>query len=258
LAGRFQGKAALVTGGSRGIGKATTTKLASEGARVCINYVGNKQAADELLSQLKGRGAEVIAVKADISNRSEVHTMVEEAKEKLGRIDILVNNAGILLRQDVFHLSEEELRRMFDVNVMGPVNCTSEVMQQMIDGGGGKIVFLASNAALGTSLIGTTPYALTKAAVITLTKRYALELGKYGINVNGVSPGFVETEMNTSRPEYKEVAERMIQRAELGRIGKPEDIANVVVFLCSEESSFMTGQILTVDGGRMDYLTRST
>jgi 3-oxoacyl-[acyl-carrier protein] reductase len=256
LPGVLHGKVALVTGSSRGIGRTIVRKFASEGAKVCINYKDNRQAAEELLDELKKGGADAITVKADVSNKPEVQAMVREISKELGPVDILVNNAGISSRADVFHIDEEQLRRTFDVNVMGSVYCVSDVIQQMKERRYGKIVFISSVAGLGTALLGTTPYALTKGALIVLTKRYALELGEFGINVNGIAPGHIETEM-FRRGRTDEDIEKMLQHTELRRIGKPDEIASVVLFLCSEASSFMTGQVLVVDGGRTDFVTHS-
>ncbi len=258
---RLQGKVALITGASRGIGRATATLFGREGASVIVNYATRADAAEEVVQTIQDGGAEAVAVKADVSDRTDVETMVGESIDRFGSIDILVNNAGILLHGNVMTMNEEELDRMIAVNVKGIVNCVQVVAPKMADQGHGKIVNISSLAALGTAVGGTTPYALTKAAVISLTKRMAFELGPKGINVNAICPGFIQTDMlasiSGSAEGLADALAKPAAKAALGRVGQPEDIAGSALFLSSEESSFITGQVLTVDGGRMDFLTHS-
>jgi 3-oxoacyl-[acyl-carrier protein] reductase len=252
MSGRLEGKVALVTGGSRGIGRAICHRFAREGAAVIVNYTAAADAAAAVVSAIESKGGKALAIRADVSDKHQVNEMVSRIASGFGRVDILINNAGILKRGTVLDLNEAELDRMIEVNLKGSIYCVQAVAPLMIRHRYGKIVNLSSLAGLGTAVGETTPYALTKAAVISLTKRMALELGAHGINVNAIAPGFVQTEMlegvNTGPAA---------QKAILGRVGVPDDIANAALFLAGDESSFITAQVLTIDGGRMDFLTAS-
>ena len=262
---RFRGKVALVTGGSRGIGRAVSLRLAQEGARVGINFVSNEPAAAETVEQVNRLGTEAEAVQADVSDRSAVQAMVDRILERFPRIDVLVNNAGIVLDGDLTsYASDEDLERdldaMWGVNVRGIINCTRAVLPQMRKRRSGSIVNIASIAGFGNISPLRTFYSATKAAVMNLTKRFALELGPDNINVNSVAPGLVRTDLLvqlTPPQELERVIQEFAGRSVLGRIGEPADIAAAVAFLASSEARFVTGQILTVDGGRMDYLSAS-
>ncbi len=262
---RFRGKVALVTGGSRGIGRAVSLRLAQEGARVGINFVSNEPAAAETVEQVNRLGTEAEAVQADVSDRSTVQAMVDRILERFSRIDVLVNNAGIVLDGDLTsYASDEDLERdldaMWGVNVRGIINCTRAVLPQMRKRRSGSIVNIASIAGFGNISPLRTFYSATKAAVMNLTKRFALELGPDNINVNSVAPGLVRTDLLvqlTPPQELERVIQEFAGRSVLGRIGEPADIAAAVAFLASSEARFVTGQILTVDGGRMDYLSAS-
>ncbi len=260
MTGRLEGKVALVTGASRGIGRATALIFSQEGAKLCINYAKSREDAEEIAEELRKKGSQVIPIRADVSNKQQVSKMVRQVVEEFGKIDILINNAGTVGYADIFSIKEAQLDRMFDVNVKGTIYCSQEVAKQMVKRKYGKIVNIASIAGHGTAFVGTTAYASTKAAVMILTKRLALELGKYGINVNSIAPGFVDTKMaraGRSGKEMEKFSKLMGGKAMLNRIGQPEDIAYGALYLSSDESSFMTGQILTIDGGRMDYLSHS-
>ena len=262
---RFRGKVALVTGGSRGIGRAVSLRLAREGARIGVNFVSNEPAAAETVEQVNRLGTEAEAVQADVSDRSAVQAMVDRILERFSRIDLLVNNAAIVLDGDLTsYASDADLDRdldaMWGVNVRGIINCTRAVLPQMRKRRSGSIVNIASIAGFGNISPLRTFYSATKAAVMNLTKRFALELGPDNINVNSVAPGLVRTDLLVQLSPPQEL-ERVIQefagRSVLGRIGEPADIAAAVAFLASSEARFVTGQILTVDGGRMDYLSSS-
>ncbi len=259
MARRLDGKVAIITGGSRGIGRATAELFASEGATVFVNYNSSERLALDAVSRINEKGdGHAFAVKADVSKRDEVARMVEEALARLSKVDILVNNAGVLRHGTLNDASDSDLEEMFAVHVEGTTNCSREVARTMVARRYGKIVNLASIAAVGTALPGTTPYSATKAAVASLTRRFAFELGGSGINVNCVAPGFVQSEMTMSgatEKEWDETVKRMSSRAMLARIGQPIDIARAILFLSSDDSSFITGQMLVVDGGRMDYLS---
>ncbi len=260
MQGRLAGKTALVTGASRGIGRATALLLSREGAKVCVNYSKSETDAEEVVRLIIKEGHEAIALGADVADRDQVSAMVKRVLVEFGKVDILVNNAGIVQHADVFSIREEELDRMFSVNVKGTIYCTQAVAEQMTKRRYGKIVNIASIAAHGTAFSGTTAYASTKASVMILTKRFALELGEYGINVNAIAPGYVDTLMTRAGrkgKEFEKFSTVMSAKAMLKRIGQPEDIAYAVLYLSSDESSFVTAQILTVDGGRMDYLSHS-
>lgn len=257
---RLEGKVALITGGSRGIGRGICEKFAREGASVIVNYTSQAEKAESLVADLKKEGGRAIRLQADVSSKTAIAAMLDTVQKQIGRVDILVNNAGILKPGNTLTLNEDELDRMIAVNLKGIIFATQAVAPGMIERRYGKIVNLSSIAGLGTAVSETTPYAMTKAAVISLTKRLALELGPHNINVNAIAPGFIRTEMLQFKDDSEDRAklEALGKRAALNRIGVPEDIANVAVFLASDESSFMTGQVLTVDGGRMDFLTHSS
>jgi len=255
---RLEGKVALVTGGSRGIGRAVSSALASHGAAVIVNYATQADPAARLANRIREHGGRAAAIQADVSEKSQVEAMVAQALREFGQIDILVNNAGIFGKGTSLTMDDSEFDRLFAVNIKGVVHCVKAVAPGMISRRYGKIVNVSSAAALGNSVPESTPYAVSKAAVVTLTKRQALEFGPHNINVNCICPGFTQTEMlNFGDPPDLERLAALEKRAMLGRIGKPEDIASVVVFLASDESSFVTAQAITVDGGRTDVLSRS-
>ena len=260
MQGRLAGKVAVVTGASRGIGRATAILFAREGASVCINYSSSEKQAKEVHEKIRELGGHSMAMRADVAEGQQVDTMMQRVNEEFGAIHILVNNAGISIRGEAANLNETELYKMFEVNVMGIANCARSAAKYMIRNGYGKIVNVASNAGIGTALTGTSPYAITKAAAIILTKRLALELGPQGVYVNAVAPGYTRTDLTTgdkSAEEFERIVNDLKQKTILRRIAEPDEIANVILFLASDESSFMTGQVITADGGRTDYLTRS-
>ena len=247
-----------MTGGSRGIGRATALLFAEEGARVCVNYSTAAEEAARVVAEIEAAGGEAAALRADVADEAQVAAMVEAAVGRFGRIDVLVNNAGIMRRGDLFTLRAEDLDEMFDVNVKGTIFCTREAGRRMRAAGSGRIVNVGSNSALGTAFRGTTGYALTKAAVLLLTKRLALEFAGTGVTVNCVSPGYTETDMTrrgkTAR-EFEEAVADASARAMLRRVAKPAEIARAILFFAGDDSSFSTGTTLMVDGGRMDYVT---
>ena len=253
----WTGQVALVTGGSRGIGRAIVRRLAREGAAVCVNYVSDAESAEALRNELRAADANAIAIQADVDDEAAVRAMTDRVSDELGPITILVNNAGVSYQATLETYDRERLARMRQVNADGIIHTVRAVMQGMRARNYGRIVNVASNAGIGTSLPGNAFYAASKAEVLVLTRRFAMELGEHGITVNAVAPGFVETEMsrrNRTDAEWDAVSKRIGGLAMMRRVGRPEDIANAVAFFASPESGWVTAQVLTVDGGRMDYI----
>jgi 3-oxoacyl-[acyl-carrier protein] reductase len=253
----LEGKTALVTGASRGLGRAIALRLAREGAAVAVNYRARGGEAEDAASLIRGQGGRAAAVQADVGDAAQVRAMVARVEAELGAIDILVNNAGAMAKGDLADFDYTQMEGMRRTNVDGLVLVTRAVVEGMKRRGFGRIVNLTSVAAHGTALTGTTFYAATKAAVITLTRRFAMELGPHGITVNAVAPGYIPTDMaleGRSAAEAQAAIEAMAARTMVRRVGRPEDIANAVAFLASTDSGFITAQTITVDGGRMDYI----
>lgn len=249
---------ALVTGGGRGIGRAISRQLASRGARVAINYREDAEAAQALVRELEANGAHVLAVRADVADEEAVTAMAAAVETALGPITILVNNAGIAEQATLESFDAASLARMRGINVDGAIFATRAVMAGMRAGGYGRIVNITSNAGIGTAMKGNAFYAATKAALSILTRRFAMELGASGITVNAIAPGFTRTDMTQKdrTPAEREAMQRYLtEHTMMGRIGEPEDIANAVAFLAAPESGWITGQVIVVDGGRMDYLS---
>ena len=250
---KLEKKVAVVTGAGRGIGKAIATKLAEEGARVVISDV-DLAFAESLAEKLKTTGREALAIKADVSNWQEVEQMFEQTEQRFGGVDILVNNAGI--RKDVpFHkISEKDWDSAIAVQLKGSFNCARAAQKYMVRQNYGKIVNLSSPVPASLGNRGQTSYASASAAIEGFTKALAVELGRYNINVNCVAPDFIDTEMtrNTARKEgmYLDDFKRFaLAQIPLRRMGTVEDVANIVLFLVSDESSFITGQVICVRGG---------
>jgi 3-oxoacyl-[acyl-carrier protein] reductase len=250
---------ALVTGASRGIGRAVARRLASEGASVCVNYVTRADAAESLVADIRANGGSAIAVAADVADDAAVEGMVDRVMAEFGTVTILVNNAGVAYPATLETYDADQLARMRQVNVDGVIHTTRAVMAGMRRQHYGRIINVTSIAAIGTALPGNAFYAATKAAVHTLTLRFALELGSYGVTVNAVAPGFVRTDATQgtrTEEQWQERSRRIAASSMLGRIGEPADIANAVAFFASPDSGWVTAQILAVDGGRMDYIGR--
>jgi 3-oxoacyl-[acyl-carrier protein] reductase len=259
---RLDHKIALITGASRGIGKAMALRFAEEGASVAVHYLTNAASAKDVSGTITAAGGNAICVKGDVAEPSDVNRIVQSVVKELGPIDILVNNAGIGKIAPILEASMADLDLMLGVNLKGTLLCIQAVARSMMKRKYGRILNISSLAGLGTTLSGTGAYAATKAALFTLTKRVAMELGPYSITVNAIAPGFIATDTARqvgilSDADVVKRVEDSARRAMLGRVGQPQEIANAALFLVSDEASFITAQTLTADGGRMDLLTHS-
>ena len=239
-------KIALVTGGSRGIGKEIAIALAKEGSNIAISYGNNYESAMEVIKEIKSFGVDAIAVKADVSVSEDVKNLVKTIEEGLGTIDILVNNAGITKDNLLIRMTEEDWDSVMDVNLKGVFLCTKAVSRTMMKKKYGKIINITSVVGI-TGNAGQGNYSASKAGVIGFTKSMAKELASRGIRVNAVAPGLIETDMTNVLKD--EVKAEMLKMIPLNTMGNPEDIANLVVFLASEKSDYITGQIIKIDGG---------
>ena len=242
----LDGKTALVTGASRGIGRAIALCLAAEGARVAINYAGNVKAAEEVKASIEAAGGTAILCQADIADSAAVGAMIADVVKEFGAIDILVNNAGITRDTLLMRMKDEDFAKVLDTNLKGVFYCTKAVSKLMMKKRSGRIVNMASVVGL-VGNAGQTNYAAAKAGVIGFSKSAAKELASRGITVNVVAPGFIGTDMTAGLPES--VKEKMLTDIPLGRMGEPEDVANAVLFLASDQASYITGQVVNVDGG---------
>lgn len=242
----LHGKTALVTGASRGIGRSIALALADAGANVAVNYAGSEGAAAEVAELIRSKGVEAITVQANVGRVAEAEQMVKQVIEAWGRIDILVNNAGITRDNLIMRMKEDEFDQVIETNLKGVFNCLKAVTRPMMKQRSGRIINISSVVGvLGNA--GQANYVAAKAGVIGLTKSSARELASRNITVNCVAPGFIDTEMTQVLPE--EIRDKMFSDIPLARFGRPEEIADVVLFLASEASSYMTGQTLHVDGG---------
>ncbi|WP_044893800.1 3-oxoacyl-[acyl-carrier-protein] reductase [Bacillus alveayuensis] len=242
----LQGKVALVTGASRGIGRAIALELARQGAKVAVNYAGSEAKANEVVAEILEMGSEAFAVQADVSKVEAVDNMVKEVLDRFGRIDILVNNAGITRDNLIMRMKEEEWDEVININLKGVFNCTKAVTRPMMKQRYGRIINIASIVGVSGNP-GQANYVAAKAGVIGLTKTTAKELASRNITVNAIAPGFITTDMTDKLSE--EVREEMLKQIPLARFGEPKDIARVAVFLASDAADYMTGQTLHVDGG---------
>lgn len=247
----FRGRVAVVTGGATGLGRAVCLEFAAAGAGVAFNYVnlpGRDVAAQALLTEtsLRAHGVPVYCAHCDVRDQAQVDSFVEEARERLGGVHYLVNNAGVTHDGALWRLSDEAWREVLDTNVTGAFNCIRAASRPMRAQRFGKIVNVSSHQAFRPGF-GIANYAASKAALVGLTKSAAVDLGSSSINVNAVAPGFVKTELLAALP--REILERAEKGSVLGRVAEPEDVARVIVFLCSEAARHITGQVIVVDGG---------
>ena len=253
----WRDQVALVTGGARGIGRATALLLAKRGAAVCVNYATHAEAAEELVAEIVAAGGRAIAALADVAEPAAVEAVVARTEQELGVLTILVNNAGVSWQGTLDNYDPEQVARMRRINVEGVIHGARAVIGGMRKRRYGRIVNVSSVAAIGTALPGNAFYAATKAEVAILTKRIAMELGPHNITVNAVAPGFVRTDLTRGgrgAADWQGTEERFAAHAMMGRIGEPEDVANAIAFLASPESGWITAQMLIVDGGRLDYI----
>jgi 3-oxoacyl-[acyl-carrier protein] reductase len=254
----FKNKVAIVTGSSRGIGRSIALALARCGCAVTINYRKSRDEADDVVNSIRQMGGKAIAVKCDVSKREEVENMFTATVNAFNKVDILVNNAGVGFAASLLETTDEIWDKNMEVNLRGVFLCTQIAARYMVERGYGKIVNISSNSGFGIAMPGDTSYAVSKAGVIQLTKSSAFELGRHNINVNCVAPGAVDTDMlreeARSDEEYEKLLEGRRNASSLGITGTPEDIANAVLFFASDESRYITGKTLLVDGGRRDFL----
>lgn len=244
---RLQSKVAVITGAANGIGLTAAEVFAREGAKVAMADFNVEQGVARA-EELREKGYDVTFFQVNVAERNSVDEMVSKVRETYGNIEILINNAGITRDAMLSKLSAEDFQKVLDVNLTGVFHCTQAVLPSMIENGRGKIINTSSVSGVYGN-IGQTNYAATKAGVVGMTKTWAKELGRKGINVNAVAPGFIETGMTAKVPE--KVLEQMKSMVPLARLGKPEDIANAYLFLASDESNYVNGTVLHVDGGIM-------
>lgn len=251
---RFEGKVAFVTGASRGIGKGVATKFAEEGAKVGLVDI-NEEVLSSTVSELREKGYDVLALAADVSNAEQVEKAVETTVKQYGKIDILVNNAGVLRDNLLFRMTDSDWDTVMNVHLKGSFNCARAVQKHMVENKYGRIINTSSTSALGNR--GQANYSTAKAGLQGFTKTLAIELGKFGITANAIAPGFIETDMTKATAErigisFEDLIKYSVAEIPVGRSGKPEDIANAVLFFAMEESSFVNGQVLYVAGGPKD------
>ena len=240
------GRNALVTGGSRGIGRAVCLELARQGANVAINYAGSAQAAEEVAQACRDLGVEAFAIQANVADAAAVDAMVKEVITRFGRIDILVNNAGITKDKLALQMKEEEFDAVLDTNLKGAFLCMKAVYRPMMKQRYGRVVNLTSIVGLRGNP-GQANYAASKAGLIGMSKSIAKELASRGVTVNLVAPGFIDTDMTAALPEAARTA--LLSTIPMARLGQPEDVAKAVAFFASESAGYVTGQVLCVDGG---------
>jgi len=242
----LQDRVAIVTGSSRGIGRAIALELASRGAAVVVNYAGNAAAAAEVVALIAGAGGRAIAVQADIRVAAEAKRLVAEALEAFDTVDILVNNAGIARDKLLMRMSEEDWDQVLNTNLKGAFNCIKAVQRTMLRKRSGRIINIGSVVGL-IGNAGQANYAAAKAGLVGLTKAVARELGSRHITVNLVAPGYVETDMTADLPP--ELLQKAVEMVPLGRLAQPQDVAGVVGFFASDAAAYLTGQVVCVDGG---------
>jgi 3-oxoacyl-[acyl-carrier protein] reductase len=244
----LKGKVAIVTGASKGIGAGIAKSLAAAGAAVVVNYSSSKEGADRVVAEITAKGGKAMAVKGDVAKAAEVARIFAEAKKAFGRVDVLVNNAGVYLFQPLENITEDEFHRQFNTNVLGTLLATKEAAKQFGPDGGSviNISSIASEQALPTASV----YSATKGAVDTVTRVLAAELGPRKIRVNAIAPGGVETEgLHSAGVIGSDFEKMMVSKTALGRLGQPDDIARIAVFLASDDAAWLTGERIAASGG---------
>jgi len=246
---RLEGKVAIVTGSDRGIGKGIAVAFAKEGCKVVVNSHKDSRDAYDTVNEIKNLGSDAVFIVADVSKEKDAKNLVEKAANKFGNLDILVNNAGILVSGTVTDLAEKDWDRQMDVNLKGVFLCTKYAVQQMTkQGKGGRIINISSIAGL-VGFPGISAYCASKGGVTELTREVALDCARYGITVNAINPGVIATDMTKGMLDDPATKKMFMENTPIGRVGQPEDIGNAAVFLALDESSFITGHNLVVDGG---------
>ena len=242
----FEGRVALVTGGTRGIGAAITKLLSESGAAVAAGYNRGKESAEKFANEMSGKGAKISVHQGRVDDADDCSRVVREVMERFGRIDFLVNNAGITIDKTVRKMSVDDWRQVLNVNLSGAFQMTKATLEHMIERGSGRVVNISS--VIGeTGNIGQANYAASKAGLFGFSKSLALELAQRGITVNCVAPGFIETEMVAAIPEN--VLAKVVEKIPQRRLGRPEEVARVVRFLLEDESSYITGAVYSINGG---------
>ena len=240
------GKIALVTGASRGIGRAIALKLSDAGAKIAINFAGNLAKAEEVKAEIDSHGGEALLVQGSVDNFEVVNSVVKKIVETWGTVDILINNAGITRDNLLIKMSESDFDEVIATNLKGVFNCTKAVTRMMMKNRSGRIVNLASVVGL-TGNISQANYAAAKAGIIGFTKSAAKELATRGVTVNAIAPGFINTDMTAKLSE--KIREETLNQIPMGKFGTPEDVANLAAFLVSDQAAYITGQVINVDGG---------
>lgn len=246
MSSSLSGKVAFVTGASRGIGRAVALRLAADGAKVALNFSSNISKAEEVKAQIDAAGGEAMLVQGDVAKFEVVAELIKKVVDTWGRLDILINNAGITRDNLLLKMSEDDFDKVISTNLKGVFNCTKAVTKLMMKQRGGRVINMSSVVGLKGN-ISQANYAAAKAGIIGFTKSTARELASRNVTVNAVAPGFINTDMTAALSE--KVKEVMLKEIPAGRIGTPEDVANAVAFLVSDEAAYITGQVLSVDGG---------
>jgi 3-oxoacyl-[acyl-carrier protein] reductase len=242
----LKGKNAIVTGASRGIGRAIALKFAELGANVVLNYRSDVNSVNEVIKEIESKGVKAVAIQGDVSSFEDAKKIINESIEKLGSVDILVNNAGITKDSLIMRMKEEEFDKVIEVNLKGVFNCVKHAVPVMMKQRSGRIINISSVVGLSGNA-GQANYAAAKAGIIGLTKSIAKEIASRGVTVNAIAPGFIQTDMTDVLSD--KVKETITDNIPLKRLGSPEDIADTAAFLASDMASYITGQVISVDGG---------